>query len=626
VSRTFETAIAYRRADFSVIPIKPMEKKPLVAWEPYQKEPAPEETIKFWFSNWPDANLAIVTGAVSDCVVIDLDSEEAKEKFKSLLRSDLSEVPRSRTGKGWQLFFKHPGVNVQNGVRVARIPGLDTRGDGGYVVVPPSIHPNGKQYKWEVALSRELPKLPGELLGFLTTASSQSGAHERVNTSEALKGVPEGQRDETVFKLACKLRSVDVPRDISERLILEAAANCEPPFPERIALEKVARVYSKYTPKQREQTNSKQPGHGFSLVSAKDILTADEPETSWLWEGILPSGGMSLLVAKPKVGKTTLAFNLAIATARGAPFLERSTAQGSVVYLALEEKKGETKKKLEAAGVADEPLVFHFGSAPLEAMKRVEELIRATSAKLLIIDVLQKFCRLRDLNDYAQVANALEPLLAAARKQDCHILLTHHAGKKERPDGDDILGSTGLLGGVDTSIIIKKREKRRTFSTIQRYGDDVEETVLELDQDGTLRALGSKADLDIDETAALVGEALRNGPLNRDEILERIERNRNIVIKTLARLLDEEKITREGTGKRGDPFVYKVSVLPYSDTNGNGNTETFSPSKPVPQQDLFRIDGFHNFSTPRNGIGTEISSPETESKISEKDPWDEEDL
>lgn len=502
---------------------------------------------------------------------------------------------------------------------------MDTRGDGGYVVVPPSIHPNGKQYKWEAALSRELPKLPAELFRLLTATFSQSGAQERVNTAEALKGVPEGQRDETVFKLACKLRSADVPRDIAERLILEAAANCEPRFPERIALEKVARVYSKYTPK-REHANSNQQGHGFSLLTAKDILATDEPETAWLWEGILPSGGMSLVVAKPKVGKTTLAFNLAIATARGAPFLERSTAQGAVVYLALEEKKGETKKKLEAAGVADEPLVFHFGSAPVEAMKRVEGLIRATSAKLLIIDVLQKFCRLRDLNDYAQVTNALEPLLAAARKQDCHILLTHHAGKKERPDGDDILGSTGLVGGVDTSIIIKKREKRRTFSTIQRYGDDVEETVLELDQDGTLRNLGSKADLDINETATLVVETLRNGPLNRDEILERIERNRNIVIKTLARLLDEEKIARDGTGRRGDPFVYKVSVLPYSDTIKNGNTKTFLPSNSAPEQDLFRSDDSRDFSSPRNGIGTEISTRETESKISEKDPWDEEDF
>jgi hypothetical protein len=626
MTRTLETAIAYHRSGFSVIPIKPREKKPLVAWEPFQKEPAPEETIKFWFENWPDANLAIVTGTVSNCVVIDLDSEDAKEKLKSLLHSDLSTVPRSRTGKGWQLFFKHPGVNIQNGVRVGRIPGLDTRGDGGYVVAPPSIHPNGKQYKWEVALSRQLPELPAALFKLLTTATSQSGgAQERLNTAEAVKGVPEGQRDETVFKLACKLRSADVPRDIAEKLILEAAANCEPPFSERIALEKVARVYSKYTPKQREQTNPSQPGHGFSLLSAKDILTADEPETAWLWEGILPAGGMSLVVAKPKVGKTTLAFNLAIATTRGAPFLERSTTQGSVVYLALEEKKGEIKKKLEAAGVADEPLVFHFGSAPLEAMKRVDRLIGETKARLLIVDVLQKFCRLRDLNDYAQVTNALEPLLAAARRQDCHILLTHHAGKADRPDGDDILGSTGLLGGVDTSIIIKKREKRRTFFTIQRYGDDIPETVIDLTADGNIQAVGSRQDVETAETLTLIVKNFPTGKeLTINELVEGTERRKAIVLKALESGVSKELIERTGEGKKGDP--YKYSVFPFPDSYGNSKTEFFSPPKSGPQQDLFRSDHFRDFSSPGNGIGTENSGPETEQKIPEKDPWDEGDL
>jgi len=244
-------------------------------------------------------------------------------------------------------------------------------------------------------------------------------------------------------------------------------------------------------------------------------------------------------------------------------------------------------------------MVFHFGSAPLDEIKRVEGLIKATSAKLLIIDVLQKFCRLRDLNDYAQVTNALEPLLNSARNQDCHILLTHHAGKADRPDGDDILGSTGLSGGVDTSIIIKKRDQRRTFFTIQRYGVDIEKTVLELDQTGALRALGSKAEVDVNETSALVLEALQGGPLNRDEILDRIERNRSIIIKTIARLFDEKKITREGTGKKGDPFIYKNSVLPFPGTIENGKTESFSASNSAPQKELFRSGRFQNFATVR---------------------------
>ena len=80
----------------------------------------------------------------------------------------------------------------------------------------------------------------------------------------------------------------------------------------------------------------------------------------------------------------------------------------------------------------------------------------------MVIDILQKFCRVKDLNDYAQVTRALEPLMSTARQFNCHIQLLHHAGKRDREDGDDILGSTGLLGGVDTSIHIRNGTRERT--------------------------------------------------------------------------------------------------------------------------------------------------------------------
>ena len=66
--------------------------------------------------------------------------------------------------------------------------------------------------------------------------------------------------------------------------------------------------------KQPEQT---------SLWLMQGSTHSEEPETEWLWEGILPAGGLSLLVAKPKVGKTTLAFRLGFAVTSGKDFLGR---------------------------------------------------------------------------------------------------------------------------------------------------------------------------------------------------------------------------------------------------------------------------------------------------------------
>jgi Bifunctional DNA primase/polymerase, N-terminal/Primase C terminal 1 (PriCT-1) len=218
-----DAAIKYRQRGFSVIPIEPRGKKPLLNWVSYQTERAEPSEVKKWFADSAAANIAIVTGAISDLVVIDIDSESAKNELKRIVGDyELDRVPRAKTGKGWQLFFEHPGVNISN--RAGVIPGLDVRGDGGYVVVPPSIHPNGKTYQWEVALNGELPKLPVELFKLISSPpNGGNGYREKFNTAQALRGVPEGQRDETLFKLSCKLRSADVPQDMAEILILECA-------------------------------------------------------------------------------------------------------------------------------------------------------------------------------------------------------------------------------------------------------------------------------------------------------------------------------------------------------------------------------------------------------------------
>lgn len=242
----YHAANAYLQAGLSVIPIASRSKTPLISWQQYQHRRAKAEEINAWLSEWPNANVGIVTGLISGLVVIDLDTEEAKDKLKERVPGfDFTTVPRSRTGKGWQLFFKHPGVNVPN--RTGVIPGLDVRGDGGYVVAPPSIHPSGKHYRWEVPIKGELPKLPPELLKLISSPTNgENNYRERFNTEQALAGVPEGQRDETLFRLACKLRSADMPQDMAESLILEAAKNCQPPFLEREALEKVRNAYSRY--------------------------------------------------------------------------------------------------------------------------------------------------------------------------------------------------------------------------------------------------------------------------------------------------------------------------------------------------------------------------------------------
>ena len=105
---------------------------------------------------WPQANIAIVTGAASGLVVLDADMAKGAARTLAALEERYGALPPTvgqRTGTGQHAFFQHPGTTVRNGVENLGA-GLDIRGDGGYVVAPPSLHANGNRYTWEQALAR----------------------------------------------------------------------------------------------------------------------------------------------------------------------------------------------------------------------------------------------------------------------------------------------------------------------------------------------------------------------------------------------------------------------------------------------------------------------------------------
>jgi hypothetical protein len=102
-----------------------------------------------WWRRWPDANLGVATGAASGLVVLDIDLPDGPP---SLARLEAQHAPlpstcEQRTGSGGrQLLFAHPGHPIGN--RAGLQPGIDVRGDGGYIVVPPSTHASGARYRW----------------------------------------------------------------------------------------------------------------------------------------------------------------------------------------------------------------------------------------------------------------------------------------------------------------------------------------------------------------------------------------------------------------------------------------------------------------------------------------------
>ncbi|MBK6297742.1 MAG: bifunctional DNA primase/polymerase [Sphingomonadales bacterium] len=133
-----------RNHGYNVIPLKKGDKAPAIKWEKFKSERATDEQILRWQEHSPDANIGVVTGIISGIFVLDLDSEEALIEAE---HRGLPQTPRVRTGKGQHIYFRYPpGATVNN--RTGILPKTDIRGEGGYVVAPPSVHPNGTVYEW----------------------------------------------------------------------------------------------------------------------------------------------------------------------------------------------------------------------------------------------------------------------------------------------------------------------------------------------------------------------------------------------------------------------------------------------------------------------------------------------
>lgn len=109
-----------------------------------------ESTIRKWWTRWPTANIGVVTGEASGMFVLDVDPRNGGDLTLARLEREHGTLPPTlvaRTGGGGRhILFAHPGMKVSAGVKLG--PGLDIKGEGGYIVAAPSVHASGAKYEW----------------------------------------------------------------------------------------------------------------------------------------------------------------------------------------------------------------------------------------------------------------------------------------------------------------------------------------------------------------------------------------------------------------------------------------------------------------------------------------------
>lgn len=241
----YEAALEYLDMGYSVIPVKRSDKKPYISWRKYQTELPTEAEVDRWWTVWPDANIAIVCGAVSGIFCVDADGPKGIEWINANLpKTGVYSV----TGKGLHAIYKTNGTPVKNAVRLA--PEVDIRGDGGYFVAPPSIHQTGHQYRWQFIMNGwddlaewvpEQPKKEGNLNLDLSKVSAE------LDKDKIAEGAQEGERDNLIYKEACRLRGKNLTEEEAWLVLKSFAGRCNPPFSEKEAWKKLEQAW-KYQP------------------------------------------------------------------------------------------------------------------------------------------------------------------------------------------------------------------------------------------------------------------------------------------------------------------------------------------------------------------------------------------
>lgn len=428
------SALRYAELGLSVIPVG-RDKKPLIAWQRYQKERAAREQIIAWWTQFPDANVAIVTGEISGIVVIDVEAGGSTD--------DLPFTAWCHTGGGgWHYYCKHPGKPVKNGVRVREL--TDIRGDGGYVVAPPSIHESGQPYRWDEMFPlwrgeniKNLDDLPGWAMG--AEPATRPLFAQIPMALDATQAVPEGRRNDTAIRLIGKILHHN-PRELWETLYPAIHAwnitQVKPPLSEtelRRTWESGMRMESS-KPERNEDATQLKPALSF-----KELCEAEFPDVKWAIESLFESGTINMISAAPNQFKSWIVHHMAICLARGDKVFGQFLTDRQAVLIVNEEDTPRLLKErsLMLVAVADDiPVFLHVEEGLKLTDKVVNALlveIKAKGIRFVIFDSLRSI-HSADENSSNEMQTVMDQLKRITR-EGVTVLVTHHNRKRARQPG-----------------------------------------------------------------------------------------------------------------------------------------------------------------------------------------------
>ena len=584
-----QNSLVLFKKGLSVIPSHTERKGPFLKdWQTYSERMPTLEEVKDWNIKYPLKNITLMLGKASKLIALDIDFED-EHHVNEILKMIPSSPIMKKGKKGLTAFYKYKGEiteRIKWGDRIA----VEILSDGTNTVIPPSIHPETKKpyfYLSEVSLDKinfeEIPILPEvcirkireytSLLPVSTNKDRNEGTQTDTSRTMKLKDIVVAKLNQgtSIEPIVREIMSYDKKHHNPPLLEDPTEGICKADiFTNALSfVSSIATSLNKNRMKTGENPliplnfKDENTPEKIELTRLGDLLNEPEEIHSYLVDNLLPTGGSSLLFAKPKAGKSTLARNIALAVAQGKEILGRKVQKSTVIYLALEEKRSEIQrhfKDMNANGKEDILIKAGFINSPTPEL--LIELVSEHKPGFIIIDTLNAFIRFNDGNDYSKILNALLPYIGIARDYDTHIMFVHHARKNDENPFDAILGSTAILASIDSAIYLKRTDESNYIQTRQRYGQDLESHFLDLDQETRTFQLGTKTSTAKEsklknQILAFLKEYDSEVPLN--DIKENVEGKVNRIISELNTLTKDGIILESGRGVKNDPKKYIIA-------------------------------------------------------------------
>lgn len=440
-SEILKASEKYLSMGYSIIPVG-RDKKPLIEWKKYQKERPSIEEIEKWFVRYPDANIGIITGKISNLAVVDIEKG-----------GNVSGLPMTRTvktgGGGWHYYYRFR-EGIENRVRIK--DRTDIRGEGGYVVAPPSIHgKTGEKYFW----SNE----DEELADFPQASLEKSLRREEDEWRVAIKGVSEGKRNYSAAQIFGKLFSLGIKdKEIIWQLGDGWNLRNNPPLHGR----ELRSVFESIERKELEKAQKKKK---LLPLALRDLMKKEFSGTRWMIEKLIPEESLTCVSGDPSSFKTWLILDIALKVASGELFL-RKFKTTEVGVLLIDEENGERLlcERIKTLGCSNNNLPIHF--LPYSGFKLSEETVEELiifcvdrKIKLIIFDSLVRIHN-ADENSAGEMAGVLG-LLKNFSKSGISVIFTHHNRKKgfsKNKASQEMRGSSDILASVNCHLAVSKKD------------------------------------------------------------------------------------------------------------------------------------------------------------------------